>query len=161
MTALPEPISLQAELQQRIPFRSSAQEALIGVAKTASTANRAAAKVLATRNLSLAQYNVLRILRGAEPEGLATLAIRDRMIDPAAAITRLIDKLEAAGLAARARLTGDRRCVNCRITEVGLRVLGELDEPILALDARITRYLSEDELAQLNGLLERLRAGLR
>ena len=161
MSTLPEPIPLQEELRQRIPFRSRAQEALIGVARTASMANRATARVLASRKLSLAQYNVLRILRGAEPDGLATLAIRERMIDPAAAITRLIDKLEAAGLVARERGTGDRRCVNCRITEAGLRVLAELDEPVLSLDGGIGRYLSEDELAELNRLLELMRAGLR
>jgi DNA-binding MarR family transcriptional regulator len=161
MALPPDPIPLQVELQQRIPFRSRSQEALIGVAKAASMANRATAKVLARRRLSLAQYNVLRILRGSEPTGLATLAIRERMIDPAAAITRLIDKLEAVGLVSRERGVGDRRQVNCRITGAGLTVLAELDEPVLAIDDRIGKFLSEEDLGRLNSLLERMRAGLR
>ncbi len=156
-----EPVSLREELKQKAPFRNSAHEALLGVLKTASVSNRATAKILATKKLSLAQYNVLRILRGAEPSGLATLAIRDRMIDPAAAITRLIDKLEAAGMVRRERGAGDRRLVNCRVTELGLATLAALDPPVNGIDLKIGRLLSEEELGHLNALLERLRAGLR
>jgi DNA-binding MarR family transcriptional regulator len=161
MTNAAEPVSLHEELKQNAPFRNRAHEALLGVLKTASVSNRSAAKLLAAKKLSLAQYNVLRILRGAEPAGLATLAIRDRMIDPAAAITRLIDKLEASGMVRRERGEGDRRLVNCRITERGLETLAALDPPINGIDIKIGQLLSGEELDHLNALLERMRAGLR
>src|ERR1051326_91268 len=62
------------------------------------------------------QYNVLRILRGAEPNGLPTLTVADRVIEKTPGITRMIDRLESKGLATREIRPHDRRCVYCRIT---------------------------------------------
>jgi DNA-binding MarR family transcriptional regulator len=151
---------LVEELQQTRPFPSASQEALVGIARTASLVDRAVARVIAPYGLSTAQYNVLRILRGAGAEGLATLAIRDRMIDPAAAITRLVDKLEESGHISRERLTEDRRSIRCRITPRGLTVLAELDPQLVAIDEQITATLSPEEVQTLIGLLDRFRAGL-
>lgn len=148
------------ELQQTRPFPSVAQEAMVAVARTASVVDRAVARVIARHGLSTAQYNVLRILRGAGPGGLPTLAIRERMIDPAAAITRLVDKLERAGHLARERNDDDRRCVNCTITAQGLAVLAELDPLVNGVDERITTGLTASELRELVALLDRVRAGL-
>jgi len=103
------------------------------------------------------QYNVLRILRGAEPEGLPTLAIVERMIERAPGITRMIDRLEAKGLVARERRGADRRCVHCRITAAGLDLLGVLDRPVDAADRAAFGALNERELSQLTTLLERVR----
>src|SRR5919199_5153950 len=72
------------------------------------------------------QYNVLRILRGAEPEGLPTLTIAERMIERTPGITRMIDRLEAKGLVVREVRPHDRRCVYCRITKKGLKLLEQL-----------------------------------
>src|SRR3982750_2439606 len=69
------------------------------------------------------QYNVLRILRGAEPQGLPTLTIADRVIEKTPGITRMIDRLESKGLVAREIRPHDRRCVYCRITKKGLKIL--------------------------------------
>lgn len=110
------PHNLQQELQQTRPFRSDAQEAALALLRTASVVSRRFARVVEPQGLSLAQYNVLRILRGAGPDGLPTLAIRDRMIDEGSTVTRLLDKLEAAGLVTRDRSRPDRRQVLCRIT---------------------------------------------
>ena len=93
--------------------------------RTAAVARRPLVKVVEAVGLSLAQYNVLRILRGAGAAGLPTLAIRERMVEDAAGITRLIDKLEAAGHVTRERATPDRRLVLCRITKDGLDLLSE------------------------------------
>lgn len=151
---------LVEELQQTRPFPSVAQEALVGIARTASLVDRAVASVIAPYGLSTAQYNVLRILRGAGADGLATLAIRDRMIDPAAAITRLVDKLEESGHISRERLTEDRRSIRCRITPKGLAVLAELDPQLIAVDEQVTQALTSAEVQELIGLLDRLRCGL-
>lgn len=149
--------SLQTEIGQTRPFRSAAQEALLGIARTASVIDRLATRMLAPAGLSTAQYNVLRILRGAGPDGLPTLAIRCRMIDPAAAITRLVDKLEQAGWVARERMSDDRREVRCRITPSGLALLEQLDPVINAIDDRLGELITDEDLDHLSATLERIR----
>jgi DNA-binding MarR family transcriptional regulator len=151
------PSPLQTELGQRIPFRSPGHEAVVGLARTASVLERAVACGLRPWSLSLAQYNVLRILQGA-PEGLPTLAIRDRMIDPAAAVTRLVDKLVQAGLVERARIGSDRRQVLCSITPRGGALLRELDPIVTAVHEQVAAALSEEELRSFNAMCDRIRA---
>ncbi len=105
------------------------------------------------------QYNVLRILRGAEPEGLPTLTIAERMIERAPGITRMIDRLEAKGLVARELRPNDRRCVYCRITNKGLNLVELLDVPIEETN-RVFDALDEAELAQMTALLEKISKAL-
>ena len=103
------------------------------------------------------QYNVLRILRGAEPDGIPTLTIARRMIERAPGITRMIDRLEAKGLVARERRGEDRRCVHCRITRKGLELLSALDASVSAAEREAFGALSDREMLQLTALLERVR----
>jgi DNA-binding MarR family transcriptional regulator len=103
------------------------------------------------------QYNVLRILRGAEPDGLPTLTIAERMIENAPGITRMIDRLESKGLVMREIRPHDRRCVYCRITEKGLNLLELLDQPVEEFNRGVFRGLSEAELEQLTSLLMKAR----
>lgn len=156
----PTPSPLQAELSQRVPFRGPSHEAVVGLARTASVLERAVACQLRPWALSLAQYNVLRILQGAAPDGLPTLTIRDRMIDPAAAVTRLVDKLEQADLVVRARVGTDRRQVLCRITDKGSALLSELDPIVAAVHANVAGALSDTELREFNRLLDRMRSAI-
>lgn len=149
---------MQQEIQQTRPFRSDAQEAALSLLRTASVVSRRFARVVEPEGLSLAQYNVLRILRGAGPEGLPTLAIRDRMIDEGSTVTRLLDKLEAAGLVTRDRSRPDRRQVLCRITPEGLTLLARLDPTVDAMDDAATAVLTHDERRTLIDLLARIRA---
>lgn len=154
---LPLRRTLLDELQQSRPFRSPGQEAILGVARTASMINRFTAALLEPEGISPAQYNVLRILRGAGAEGLPTLSIRDRMVDASAAITRLVDKLSSAGLILRDRGDGDRRQVVCRINEAGLALLERLDPAVAEAEEAIVASFSQAELEQLSLLLTRLR----
>ena len=108
--------------------------------------------------ITLQQYNVLRILRGAGKEGLPTLEIAERMIERAPGITRLMDRLEARRLVARERCPTDRRQVTCRITGDGLAVLERLDGPVAATDVWLTSVLTGRDIRQLIALLDRLRA---
>ncbi len=151
------PSQLQTEIRQTRPFQSLQQEALLSVQRTASLIERASARVLSREELSTAQYNVLRILRGAGPEGLPTLAIRDRMIDPGAAITRLVDRLVQAELVTRER-GSDRRMVHCRITTAGLDVLARLDPVMTATADEIAGKLPPEELRALIDVLAHLRS---
>jgi DNA-binding MarR family transcriptional regulator len=102
--------------------------------------------------ISVAQYNVLRILRGAGTDGLPTLAIRDRMIEEAPAITRLLDKLDAAGLVLRDR-GEDRRQVRCTISADGLALLAGLDAAVSAVDETVLGAIPDPELHTLLALL--------
>jgi DNA-binding MarR family transcriptional regulator len=106
------------------------------------------------------QYNVLRILRGAGDAGLCRNEVRDRMVAPVPDATRLLDRLEAAGLIRRERSVEDRRVVTTRISAEGLRLLEALDEPVQTLHRAHFGHLSGEELDILIQLLDRVRAAV-
>jgi len=113
--------------------------------------------VCAPFDITAQQYNVLRILRGAEPEGLPTLTIAERVIEKTPGITRMIDRLEAKGLVSREIRPHDRRCVYCRITKKGLKLLEFLDKPVADFNRRAFRVLTDSELERLVTLLAKTR----
>lgn len=154
-------LGLQAEIAQRRPFHSVKAEVTVGILRTAALIERHFAQVVARTGVTIQQYNVLRILRGAGEEGLPTLVIRDRMIHAAPGITRLLDKLEKAGLARRERASPDRRQVFCYITRQGLDVLEQLDEEMRSADDLAVGTLDDAQQRQLIRLLEGVRAGHR
>jgi DNA-binding MarR family transcriptional regulator len=155
----PSTRSSQQEIQQVRPFRSRAQEATIALMRTASVLSRRYARLVEPHGVSLAQYTVLRILRGAGPEGLPTLAIRDRMIDEGSTVTRLLDKLERAGLVTRDRSRPDRRQVRCRLTPAGDQLLATLDPVMDDTDIATMSVLNDEALAQFIELLATVRTG--
>jgi DNA-binding MarR family transcriptional regulator len=114
---------LQEEIRQQKPFVSLEQEAVLNVLRTADVLQQRLAAALKPFKLSHSQYNVLRILRGAGPKGLACREISERMITRDPDITRLLDRLEARGLLTRTRAQKDRRVVTARITSEGQRLL--------------------------------------
>ncbi len=152
--------ALVDELQQTRPFNSVAHEGVVSILRTAAVMQRVVAQVVDGSGITSQQYNVLRILRGAGETGLPTLAIRDRMIEEAAGITRLLDKLETSGHVRRERTTPDRRQVLCRITESGLRLLAELDQPVDDVNSSALGMLSLTEQEALVALLGAVRSGL-
>jgi DNA-binding MarR family transcriptional regulator len=117
---------LQRELKQTKPFRPQ-EEALVSLFRTADVLRWRISEVVGIEGVSLQQFNVLRILRGARDTGLPTLEIRSRMIEQAPGITRLVDRLEEMGLVRRERTASDRRRVLCHITPAGLDLLERLD----------------------------------
>ena len=153
--------ALREELKQTRPFHSSAHEALLSVLRTAALVQRVTAQVVEASGVTVQQYNVLRILRGAGETGLPTLAIRDRMIEEAAGITRLLDKLETAGFVVRERSTPDRRQVLCQITPAGLSLLSSLDAPMDAMTESAFSTLDEPEKRALVDFLGAVRVACR
>ena len=153
------PSSLQTELRQSRPFASLQDEAGVGLLRTADVVRRRVAKVIEPAGITLQQYNVLRILRGAGPEGLPTLEIGARLIEQTPGTTRLVDCLERQGMVARERGVEDRRVVRCRITQEGLRLLDRLDQPLRELSRSVVGGLSQAQLRTLIHLLELVRAG--
>lgn len=155
----PNSRSIQQEIQQTRPFHSRSQEAVIALLRTASIVSRRFSRIVEPHGLSLAQFNVLRILRGAGDEGLPTLAIRDRMVDEGSTVTRLLDKLEQAGLVTRDRSRPDRRQVLCRITPAGEALLERIDPDVNAANDAAMAMLDDAEVGQLLELLASLRTG--
>ena len=156
-----EPTSrTQRDIRQSKPFRSTAHEATIALVKTADDVRRHADEFLAPHDLTATQYNVLRILRGAGPEGLATLEVADRLVQRAPGITRLLDRLEVKGLVRRERCPGDRRQVLCFTTPRSARLLESLDQGLSEFDERAMSALSGSEQRTLIGFLDRIRASL-
>jgi DNA-binding MarR family transcriptional regulator len=107
--------------------------------------------------LTLAQFNVLRILRGAGPSGLPCQQIGERLINRLPDVTRLLDRMAAAKLVSRERNAGDRRIVTVKLTAEGRRRVDALDEPVLALHERQVEHMPASDLEQLAEILERLR----
>ena len=153
-----QPSSLQRELKQRRPFTSPQQEALVALLHTADLVRRHIGRALQPHDVTLQQFNVLRILRGAGEAGLPTLEIAERMIERAPGITRLIDRLETAGLVLRERSTKDRRTVICRATAKALVLLASLDAAVDAADDAALGMLSEPVRRQLIRILDSIRA---
>ena len=151
---------LQQEIRQAKPFRGPEHEAVLSVARTAALLEHNTAEELKPRGLTPTQYNVLRILRGAEPEGLGRNEVRDRLVSPVADATRLLDRLVDMGLVVRARGGEDRRVVRSRINARGLALLTELDGVMDALHLRQVGHLGAEKLRQLSALLAEAREAL-
>ena len=146
------------EIKQTRPFGSLEEEVLLGVARTSDVLQRRVGEVLKTAALTLTQYNVLRILRGAGAAGLSCSEVTSRMITKDPDMTRMLDRLEARQLVTRAREATDRRVVTTRITEEGLALLASLDGPVEEHQRRILGPLGDEKLRALASLLDEARA---
>jgi DNA-binding MarR family transcriptional regulator len=149
--------SVRHEIKQKKPFASPADEAVVTLLRTADKLRTSLSAVVEPHGITLQQYNVLRILRGAGDNGLPTLEIAGRMIEHNPGITRLLDRLEAKKLVRRERCPEDRRQVLCRATPLALRTLGEVDGPIEAAGERALAGLEPPRLAELVRLLDAVR----
>lgn len=145
------------EIKQTKPFRTLEDEAFVSVLRTAEAFLWREAELLKPYDVTQAQYNVLRILRGAEPGGLICREIGERMISRDPDVTKLLDRLEARGLVRRDRQEKDRRVVDVRITPEGLILLKEVDAPVLKLTESMLAHLGERKLRTLIKLLEEAR----
>ena len=138
------------------PFSLLEEEASLSIVRTADVLFQRAAELLKPFDLSLSQYNVLRILRGA-PEALACGQIAERMVSRDPDITRLLDRMEVRGLISRARDGQDRRVVKAQITSKGLSLLAEIQPIILAYHRQRFAGFGEKKLKQLVEWMEHLR----
>lgn len=141
------------------PTRASLQaeaRAFIALQKAADALGQQAEQLLKGNGLTGAQYNVLRILRGAEPDGLACSDIADRMISHDPDMTRLLDRMEKRSFITRQRQKDDRRVVKARITSAGLDLLRRLDQPIRELHKNQFRHIPAAHLKALVELLDEI-----
>ena len=130
----------------------------VSLVKAADSLSQDVEELLKEYGLTGTQYNVLRILRGAEPQGLACREVGERMISHDPDMTRLLDRMEKRGLITRERGEDDRRVVRARATRTGLALLKKLDEPVRLLHDRQFRHLPAAQLKLLAQLLDLLAA---
>jgi DNA-binding MarR family transcriptional regulator len=147
------PSQLQVELKQVRPFKSLEEEAHLSIQRTAALLEHAFETALKPHRITATQYNVLRILRGAEPEGLCRSEIGERLVRQVPDVTRLLDRLEQAKLIARHRGGEDRRYVLTRITKSGLHLLNEVQHRIDEIHRKQLGHLDEAQLRRLVSLL--------
>jgi DNA-binding MarR family transcriptional regulator len=150
--------TIRDEILQTRPFASAAEEAVVTLVATAGRVRNGLSRVVEQSGITLQQYNVLRILRGAGASGLPTLDIAARMIDKSPGITRLVDRLEARRLVRRVRCPQDRRQVLCYATAEAVRLLADLDAPMAEGAGRFLAPLDRTRSLELIGLLDAIRA---
>jgi DNA-binding MarR family transcriptional regulator len=151
--------SLQQDIKQIKPFSSLQHEAYLSVVRTTSALTDRVEDLLKPYGISGTQYNVLRILRGAGDDGLCRNALRDRMLTRMPDMTRLLDRMEEAGLVTRTRERDDRRMVLTRITARGRDLLARLDDPMNELHRSQLARLNKEQLRTLIDLLSLVREG--
>lgn len=132
------------------------EKTFLELLQTTDRLSRGVAALLKKEELSLTQYNVLRVLRGS-PDGLPCGEIARRLITREPDITRLLDRMEKRGLISRCRETRDRRTVVTRLTGPGLHMVNRMDEPVHALHRKQLGHLGHEHLLSLTGLLRQAR----
>lgn len=152
-------VSLKTEIAQQRPFTSPQEEALLNIMRTADCLHREFHRRSREFGVTSTQYNVLRILRGSNPDGLTCGEIGDRMITADPDITRLLRRLAALGLIRQKRNTADRRIVRTFISPKGLELLRQMDPIVSKTPVDLLTSLNPSELAELIALLEKARAG--
>jgi DNA-binding MarR family transcriptional regulator len=143
------------------PWLPLEDQTFITLQRVADALGQQAEQLLKAQGLTGAQYNVLRILRGAEPNGLACSDVAERMISHDPDMTRLLDRMEKRALITRQRQKDDRRVVKTRITSEGLDLLKRLDHPVRELHKRQFRDVPAARLKELTALLDEIIVGCR
>jgi len=130
----------------------------VALLKSSDSLASEADQLIKANGLTSAQYNVLRILRGAGPEGLPCNTIAERMISRDPDMTRLLDRMEKRELITRERQKEDRRVVKARITDEGLKLLKKMDAPIRVLHKSQFAHMTSARLKTLMDLLTEVAA---
>lgn len=152
--------SLKLEIVQESPFSSLEEEALLNIMRTSDCLHRAFQRETREWGITSTQYNVLRILRGAGPQGLTCAAIGSRMITAEPDITRLLSRLKTLRLIRQHRDRNDRRQVWTQISEAGLELLKSMDPVIDRVPRQLLGHMSRAELTEFIRLLELARKGI-
>ncbi|MBS1531329.1 MAG: MarR family transcriptional regulator [Bacteroidetes bacterium] len=137
-------------------FEDNYHKAVINISYTYGWLNNTFKCKFEKHKLTNQQFNVLRILRGQYPKPATVNLIKERMIDKMSDASRIVDRLVQKGLVSRCTNNQDRRAVDIRISEEGLKVLSIMDKEFKTKDV-LKSNLTEEEAAQLSHLLDKLR----
>ncbi|MDQ6609242.1 MAG: MarR family transcriptional regulator [Bacteroidota bacterium] len=149
-------MGLEQDIHQNT-FQNAKQKAMINLLFTYGWAIEKIKTFLSEEDITHQQFNILRILRGAYPEPLSTLQIRERMLDKASDTSRIVDRLILKDLVKKTTCPKDKRLVDVVITDKGLSLLKKLDTQSDAMDG-VMKNLTDKEAGHLSDLLDKLRA---
>ena len=147
-------MGIEKDIQQT-SFRNEHQKLGINIMYTANWLNEKIASILSQEDITQQQYNILRILRGAD-KPLSTLQIRARMLDKMSDTSRIVDRLVAKELVEKNTCPTDKRLVDVTLTKKGFAILEKLDQLNHHLDS-LMKGISEKEASTMNQLLDQLR----
>ena len=148
--------SLQDEIQQR-KWQNHQQMALINVLYTYNWIKDKMTEALKPYKITMQQYNVLRILRGAHPDGMAAARIRERLLDKTSDVSRLLDRLEKSNLVERQSSKEDKRVTEIFLTLRGLEILGQIRAVDKLHKEQLPKVLSDEDAQLLSALLDKVR----
>ncbi len=150
-------MSLETEINQPF-FTSESQKAVINLIYTYHWVTDKVKAALSPEDITMQQFNILRILRGSDPEPLSTLKIRERMLDKMSDTSRIVDRLLIKKLVVKKVSTLDKRLVDISITNEGKKLLERLDKNMKGTE-KILANLDNNDLNKLNALLDGIRNG--
>ncbi len=148
-------MALETEIHQQF-FTSESQKAIINIIYTYHWVTDRVKAVLLSEDITLQQFNILRILRGSDPEPLSTHKIRERMLDKMSDTSRIVDRLLLKGLVIKKISSSDKRLVDVSITNAGKKMLERLDAKVTDTE-KILSNLNKSDLKKLNELLDGIR----
>jgi len=141
-------------------FESSQQKAYINLIYTSNEINAVSKKMFKQFDVTLQQYNVLRILKGKYPEAVNPGDIKAVMLDKSPDLTRLVDRLLLKKLVCRETCEKNRRKIDIKISEKGLNFLEETKSEVIQKQGVVTKCLTDQEADLLSDLLDKLRNAL-
>jgi DNA-binding MarR family transcriptional regulator len=150
-----KPMRIDDEIQSS-KFENNYHKAVINISYTYNWVNNETRSLFEKNNITVQQFNILRILRGQYPNPATVNLLKERMIDKMSDASRIVDRLVQKGLVSRCTNTKDRRAVDIRISEQGLKTLAIMDEEFKIKDF-LKDNLTEEEAGQLSDLLDKLR----
>ena len=148
-------MKIEDEIQTR-KFHSEQHKATLNIVFTSNWITGILEKRANAAQITLQQFNVLRILRGQHPKPATNSLVKERMLDKMPDVSRIIDRLVTKQLVSRVKCDTDRRAVDVMITTKGLKVLKTLEESMMMMDI-LQENITEDESRILNDLLDKLR----
>jgi DNA-binding MarR family transcriptional regulator len=150
-------VEIEKAIKQVTRFKSSHEKATVNLIFTSSWFRDTQNALFREHDILPQHYNVLRILKGKHPEPVCPGDIKDVMLEKNNDVTRLLDKLVMKGLVKRQLCLINRRKMDINITEKGLKLLQEMDEPLRKHLAEMKKRLTDKEAEQLSNLLDKMR----
>lgn len=147
---------LENEIKQERPFRNNYHKASVNLVFTGKWMIQFHSEVFAKYNLTVQQYNILRILKGKYPKAVTVKLIQERMLDRMSNASRIVEVLRKKGLVERNICKDDRRRMDVFITNKGINLLAQMERESEYMDKHLST-LDEEEIILLNELLDKVR----
>jgi len=149
-------MGIQEDIKQKRAFKNEYQKAIVNLLFTFGWLQEKIRIAIEPFDITMQQYNVLRILRGSHPDPISTQEIRKRMLDKMSDVSRIVDRLILKKLVVKRICADDKRLVDVTISDAGLALLVNMESYEVKMNA-ITHAISEQEAAELNRILDKMR----